>query len=59
MLKFIRIQRFKSLNDAMFPLASLSSHIKMSFGYRLHFYPDNETGEIFIGYIGPHLSKRS
>lgn len=30
-------------------------HIKMSHGYRLHFYPDSETGEIFVGYIGPHL----
>jgi hypothetical protein len=33
-------------------------HIKMSFGYRLHFYPDNETCEIFVGYIGPHLKLR-
>lgn len=30
-------------------------HIKMSSGYRLHFYPDSENKKIYIGYIGPHL----
>lgn len=30
-------------------------HIKMNAGYRLHFYPDNNTREIYVGYIGPHL----
>jgi len=30
-------------------------HIKLAYGYRLHFYPDNETRTIFVGYIGPHL----
>ncbi|MDY0360599.1 MAG: hypothetical protein RBR08_04015 [Desulforegulaceae bacterium] len=33
-------------------------HIKMSAGYRLHFYPDNETCRIYVGYIGPHLRLR-
>ncbi|MDY0375087.1 MAG: hypothetical protein RBQ72_05075 [Desulfobacterium sp.] len=30
-------------------------HVKMSAGYRLHFYPDNEKRQIYVGYIGPHL----
>lgn len=30
-------------------------HIKLSSGYRLHFYPDKITRRIYIGYIGPHL----
>ncbi len=30
-------------------------HIKLSLGYRLHFYPDDESKKIYIGYIGPHL----
>jgi len=30
-------------------------HIKMSFGYRLHFFPDQANREIYVGYIGPHL----
>ncbi len=31
------------------------SHIKISNGYRIHFYPDPTTKSIFIGYIGAHL----
>ena len=31
------------------------SHIKISNGYRIHFYPDPTTKSIFIGYIGTHL----
>jgi len=31
------------------------NHIKISNGYRIHFYPDSESKEIFIGYIGKHL----
>lgn len=30
-------------------------HIKMSDGYRLHFFPDSETKNVYVGYIGPHL----
>lgn len=30
-------------------------HIKISNGFRIHFYPDNECRIIYIGYIGPHL----
>ncbi len=30
-------------------------HVKMSAGYRLHFYPDNDKRIIYVGYIGPHL----
>lgn len=30
-------------------------HIKLSAGYRLHFYPDTTSRYIYIGYIGPHL----
>ena len=33
-------------------------HVKMSFGYRMHFFPDNETRHIYVGYIGPHLRLR-
>ena len=33
-------------------------HIKLSSGYRIHFYPDSETHQIYIGYIGPHLRLR-
>ena len=30
-------------------------HVKISFGYRLHFFPDSEVRQIYVGYIGPHL----
>ena len=33
-------------------------HIKLSLGYRLHFFPDSETQQIYVGYIGPHLRLR-
>ncbi len=33
-------------------------HVKMSFGYRMHFFPDNVTRQIYVGYIGPHLRLR-
>jgi len=33
-------------------------HIKLSFSYRLHFFPDNATRQIYLGYIGPHLRLR-
>jgi len=38
--------------------ASFEQHIKLSSGYRLHFYPDSETHQIYIGHIGPHLRLR-
>jgi hypothetical protein len=33
-------------------------HIKMSEYYRVHFFPDNETRQIMVGYIGKHLRLR-
>ena len=30
-------------------------HIKLTTGYRLHFYPEIGSRNIFVGYIGPHL----
>lgn len=30
-------------------------HVKMSSGYRLHFYPDQNQRCFFVGYVGPHL----
>lgn len=30
-------------------------HIKIHSGYRIHFFPDNDTHKIYVGYIGPHL----
>ncbi|MEW6712019.1 MAG: hypothetical protein AB1403_19505 [Candidatus Riflebacteria bacterium] len=35
--------------------AFFENHIKLSKGYRIHFYPCNEEKIIYIGYIGPHL----
>lgn len=32
------------------------NHIKLSHGFRVHFFPDPGTREIHIGYIGPHLT---
>ncbi len=34
------------------------NHIKLSNGFRIHFFPDNESKTIFVGYIGPHLRLR-
>ncbi len=31
------------------------NHIKITRGYRIHFYADSKTKNIFIGYIGNHL----
>lgn len=47
-------------NDRIFWLPSgrqefFEDHIKLSNGYRLHFYPDNHKRSIYVGYIGPHL----
>lgn len=33
-------------------------HIKLSHGYRIHFYPDTRSKHIYVGYIGPHLRLR-
>ncbi|MGL1934237.1 MAG: hypothetical protein OCD01_04435 [Fibrobacterales bacterium] len=32
------------------------NHVKLSNGYRLHFYPCNESKNIYVGHIGPHLN---
>lgn len=34
------------------------NHVKLSNGYRLHFYPDNNLKHIYVGYVGPHLRLR-
>ncbi len=31
------------------------NHIKLTNGYRIHFYPDLDSKTLFIGYIGKHL----
>ncbi len=33
-------------------------HVKLSSGYRLHFYPENAAKHIYVGHIGPHLRLR-
>lgn len=33
-------------------------HIKISNGFRIHFFPDNQSRLIYVGYIGPHLRLR-
>ncbi len=48
-------------NERMFYLTSghkeyFENHIKLSHGYRIHFFPDSKTKIIHIGYIGTHLS---
>lgn len=35
--------------------AFFEEHIKLTNGYRLHFYPDQTEKKIYVGYIGPHL----
>jgi hypothetical protein len=32
------------------------NHIKLSHGFRIHFFPDSRVKKVHIGYIGPHLS---
>lgn len=31
------------------------NHVKLTNGYRIHFYPENGENHIYIGYIGSHL----
>lgn len=31
------------------------NHVKLSNGYRLHFFLENQTKHIYVGHIGPHL----
>lgn len=31
------------------------NHIKLSNGYRIHFFPDNRSKRFYVGHIGPHL----
>ena len=50
--------RLKELREFWLPEGRkkyFENHIKLSSGYRLHFFPDNRTKLIYIGYIGPHL----
>lgn|GEM_PF-695545 len=35
--------------------AFFESHVKLSSGFRIHFYPEPETRCVYIGYIGRHL----
>ncbi len=35
--------------------AFFENHIKLTQGYRIHFYPDPSLRTIYIGYIGKHL----
>ena len=35
--------------------AVFEKHVKLGNGYRLHFFPDNSSQTIHVGYIGPHL----
>jgi len=32
------------------------NHIKLSDGFRMHFYPDAEKKRIYVAYLGPHLA---
>ena len=34
------------------------NHVKLSGGFRLHFYLENEEKHIYVGHIGPHLRLR-
>lgn len=48
-------------NERMFYLASghkeyFENHIKLSHGFRVHFFPDSKTKKVHVGYIGTHLS---
>lgn len=36
-------------------LRFFEDHIKLAYGYRLHFYPDQTEKKIYVGYIGTHL----
>ena len=36
--------------------AYFENHIKLSHGFRLHFFADSKNKTIHVGYIGPHLS---
>jgi hypothetical protein len=32
------------------------NHIKLSHGFRIHFYADSKDRKVYVGYIGPHLT---
>ena len=36
--------------------AVFEKHVKLTNGYRIHFFPDNSSKKIYVGHIGPHLS---
>ena len=51
----------KKRNERIFYLSDghrqyFENHIKLSHGFRIHFYPDSDARKVHIGYIGPHLS---
>ena len=57
----INNQRLRSQREFWLPEGRkeiFESHVKLSNGYRLHFYPDNNLKHIYIGHIGPHLRLR-
>lgn len=32
------------------------NHVKLPDGYRMHFYPDSDKKQIYVAYLGPHLT---
>lgn len=48
-------------NERLFYLPSgircfFEEHVKLSNGFRIHFYPNHEDKKIYVAYIGPHLT---
>ncbi|MEA3545599.1 MAG: hypothetical protein U9R69_10335 [Thermodesulfobacteriota bacterium] len=37
---------------------TFENHVKLSNGYRLHFYPDDKSKHIYVGHVGSHLRLR-
>lgn len=51
-------QRLKGQREFWLPEGRkevFENHVKLSNGYRLHFFPENQTKHIYVGHIGPHL----
>ncbi len=51
----------KKRNERMFWLDDgrqvyCENQVKLADGYRLHFYPDQNTRHIYVAYLGPHMS---
>ncbi|MYB35232.1 MAG: hypothetical protein F4X92_08980, partial [Gammaproteobacteria bacterium] len=36
--------------------AYCENHVKLPHGYRMHFYPDVKEKQIYVAYLGPHLT---